>query len=230
MPLPTITTADFTGFLAISQDRFNDTELQNYIDIFLDEWLQKLVGDAVYIDIRDSAPNPQKYVDLLEGVAYYNDNEQRTVISASLTAVLRHIIYFEYTRKQAQVNTVNGVQEIQNENSKKGSIAQSAFRFNRAVILFNDKIYLFLDQYKSVSRAIVSSVEAPAGVYTITVSDAIYMIEGEAVTIGGIEYTASNVTATTFEIGSGAGESFSGLVTWKPFGDAVYCKQSSLFF
>lgn len=230
MALPTIQTGDFTGFLAISQDRFNNTELESYIEIFLVEWLRKLLGDAVYLDILNTTPLPQKYTDLLDGVVYFNTSEQKTRISVSFTAILRHLIYFEYVRKQSQVNTVNGVQEIQNENSMKGSIAQAPFRFNRAITLFNKDTIAFLDQYQQVSRSIVSSVEAPAGVYTIELADTLYMIDGESVSIGGVEYTATNITATTFEISSGAGLSFSGSAIWHPFKEAVYCLQSSLFF
>ena len=91
MSLPILTPADFTGVLAISQNSFKEEKLQEYITTYESKYLRELLSEEAYRDIRDQSPLDQKYIDLINGVDWVDDDgDQRN--SRGLKEQLKYLI------------------------------------------------------------------------------------------------------------------------------------------
>jgi len=219
MALPVIDIATFTGWVKISGNQFRDDKLTEYITLFLEEYLRRIVGDSAFLEIELSPR--QKWIDLLAGVDYTNvdgDNKRNTGITDQLTK----FIYFEFIRDDFSGSQVGKV-KAENENSVKltgdevGAVVRA--RYNSGIRALHESVFDFLENYEVINEPITGFVDNADNTYTINVAKTLYLIDADTVTIGGVDFVISGLVAdTSFVINAGAvGLSFSGNVVYSPY-------------
>ena len=144
-----VKTSDFTGFYALSQNKFDKDALTEYITTFEKKYLQNLLGCELYdlfiadLDI-DGVPQTLIYEKIydpfcLDGLndgcycgEYYN--------SEGIKAMLKGFIYFHYLSDQRLKNTISGTVTNANENSYKAEVNElitlNYRRFNNSVFTY----------------------------------------------------------------------------------------------
>lgn len=224
MALPTIDQSSFYGFVNITQDSFVQTDLNDYIARGIVKHIRYLLGDQAYVTIRDNIK--AAYTALFAGTDWVNADGD-TLVSDSLTDVLRMMIYADWVNESAFINTSTGPVMNFNENAT-GPVgmmggALSVARLAEASRQWVNSICGFVEYYRSVSEEVLSVDNTDPLNPICTVSNAIYLEDGDTVTLLGVAYSASSVTATTFVVTvatSGLGSSFVGEdAVWEPFGD-----------
>ena len=114
MSLPITVKADYKGKVRISTQK--GSQLEEYITEYEREYLTKLINVEVYNDIKDTAdPLPQKYLDLINGVQYTDDNGDLIDYKGAKDMLLR-FIYAEYNADNFQTSIGGNVRSV-NENS-----------------------------------------------------------------------------------------------------------------
>lgn len=217
MALPVIDIATFKGWVKISGNEFKDEKLTDYITLFEEEYLRDIIGDSAFLALVDRP----KWVDLLAGVDYTNldgDKKRNTGITVQLTK----FIYFEFIRDDFSSSQVGKV-KADNENSTKltgdevGAVVRA--RYNSGVRALHESVFDFLENYEVINEPITGFVDNTDNTYTINVAKTLYLIDGDTVTIGGVDFVISGLVAdTSFVIDAGAvGLSFSGNVTYSPY-------------
>jgi len=224
--LPILKPEDFTGVLQIADALGDITEdrFAEYITKYEEIYLRKVLGVKGYIDIRDQVTLDPKYTDFIDGVDY-TDIDGDLAINKGFKSVLGQYIYYHYVAEN-WVNTQTG--NASNINANTDSVSDGVNRqivfneYNYGIDIYNKDVWPFLDNYKEISNTIDSSVDNGGGSYTINLTDTTYLVDGDTVTINGIEYIVSSVVVnTSFDI-SGAALSldFAGEgVIWEPFKD-----------
>lgn len=223
MALPTIQPSDFTGFVNISADSYSTTDFQLMITRGIKKHLRELLGDPAYIDID---ANARSYWTALFDGATYTDSSGNQVLSDSLTDILKRLIYADWVNEGAISTTAVGEVMNFNENAvgPAGNMqgAKAAKRVADASELWQSTCK-FIDEFRSVSEEITSvdNTDPLNPICTVSSASGKYLEDGATVTILGVEYSAANVTATTFSVAvatSGLGSSFLNQdATWKPF-------------
>jgi len=217
--LPVINIASFTGWVKISRDRFDEVGLTEYITLFTEEYLRRILGDSAFLEIN--SVDRQKWTDLLNGVNYTNvddDNKKNTGITDQLTK----FIYFEFIRDDFSGSQVGKVKAI-NENSAKltgaelGAVVRA--RYNSGVRTLKESVFDFLENYEFINEPITGFVDNTDNTYTINVAKTLYLINADTVAIGGVDFVISGlVSNTSFVIDAGAvGLSFSGDAVYSPY-------------
>lgn len=222
MALPVIDQSHFTGYVNITQNKFTQVDFSDFISIGEVDHLRHLLGDQAYIYIRDN--NHPAYTALFAGTDWVDDDESK--VADSLTEVLKLLIYADWVYQSHVVNTSVGPAINMNENAQpaNGMVGGSlgVQRLARAAKYW-ESICPFIEEYRSVTKEITSVDNTDPLNPVCTVDDAIYLQDGDTVTILGVEYTAANATATTFDVSvatSGMGSTFVGEnAVWEPFGD-----------
>lgn len=202
---PTIpTVSDFTGQLLILQGR-DDTTLTDFINAEIDRIARQLVGSSTFIDIVDN-PLLQKYVNLLNGGAYFNDKLQKNQWFEGIQRVILHRLYFEFVRNRQTMTRVGPVVEQYENSNRLSNIEQGALvasRYNDGQRVLAD-CYEFVDNFQDKAYAI-DSISAVGSLWTVLSSDTGYLVDGDDVTIAGLDLTVSNVVPdTSFEVTSTA--------------------------
>ena len=228
MPLPVIDSANFLGFINISQNKYDTADLDNFSERAVANYVRQYLGGKAYIELRDNTPNLDRWADVLSGIDYTNDND-KLVAGRGFQEVLEKLTYFDYVQEQPVRNTATGNVGNNNENAialSSSANGQDAWRrYLDACNIFNEEL---LEQMR-VNRNQASEVTGQselAGVYTLSVASTKYLATGDEVTIGGAKYTASNIVAnTSFDISADAGLTFTGLTAkWEPYDEVPFCR------
>lgn len=226
MALPVITVNDFTGWLKIVANQFKQTDLEEYITLFQEQYLRVIVGAGAYQDIENQ--DRQKWTDLLNG-ANYVDTEGKRQYFEGLTKALIRFIYFEFVRDNftsTQVGRVKG----KSENSERANDLEVAnvarSRYNQGIFITTD-LYFFLEANEKLVEDITSFIDNLDGTYLLNLSSTKYLAVGDTITINDVEYTVTALTTDT-DISIDAGQTgidFTGSqASWKPYADVNYCE------
>lgn len=222
--LPILTPADFVGPYKISNNQFTEDILEQYITDYEQYYIKKLFSDQAYIDISTQDPLQQKYLDLINGVTWFDSTADENKVLQGFKKMLVRLVFYHWKADNFQESPVGSTQNL-NENSTRVSDGANRANINRiynqAIEIYCNELIQFIIEYDSIQEPILSFVDEGAGLYTINVSETTYLADGNIVSIGGVEYTVSNVTAdTSFQINTGTpGESFTGNVYYEPFKD-----------
>ena len=221
MSLPILLNTDFTnGSTRISQNVDVTTQLNDYISTFENRYIKQLLNDEMFIAIRDGSHS--KYTALINGVDW-TDSDSEVHVLVGLKEALKGFIYFHYVGDNFNSTPVGNVRSLPEVSQQvtSGQNTQISFRrFNEAVNYYRECVS-FCSYYSKIDEDINSSVESPAGTFTIAVDSTLYLETGDTVNIGGVDYVTANVvTDTSFEITATAGTIFSGSLSYQPFKDA----------
>jgi len=225
MALPVITAASFTGWIDIVANQFKEEKLDEYVTLFLAQYLRLIVGDAAFADIE--AQTRQKWTDLLVGVDYV-DAEGKRKHFGGLTAPLIYFIYFEFVRDNF-TSTQPGKVKGKSENSERSTadeiltIARS--RFNQGVHIVNASTPLFLEANKEFEEEITASNDEGDNTYTLSIPNTKYLEAGETVTINEQDFSVTDATADTsivIDAGQTGLDFTSDLVSWEPYEDVEF--------
>lgn len=115
-----VKTTDFVGKYSISQNSFNGSDLQAFIDkyekVYLRDLLGLVLGDLLYADIAANtflAPPTARYTVLFNAIA--QELNGCDVISDGIKEMLLGFIYWEFVRQATVQNTTTGNVIAQNE-------------------------------------------------------------------------------------------------------------------
>lgn len=219
MALPVIDITNFTGWTKIAGNQFRDDKLTEYITLFKEEYLRKILGDSAFLDILNTAKT--KWTDLLNGVDYVDiDGDNRR--NDGLVDQIVKFIYFEFIRDNFSSSQVGKVKAV-NENStilngdEVGALVRS--RYNSGVRVLHGSLFDFLENYETIIEPITGFVDNADNTYTINVASTLYLDNGDEVNIGGTDFVISGlIVDTSFVITAGSiGLSFSGNAIWEPY-------------
>lgn len=223
MAFPSITSSDFTGVRRISTGIYQAAENENIISDVYPKFVRRILSDEAFIEIRDTDPLPQKYLDLFNGVSYYDADLDKTLIHDGLKDVCIGVCYFEIVRLAGAIHTATGVQKNMSGNAMAAlNYEASVKNYNASISSLCERVYPYIRYYEEIREAITSSVDNGGGAYTINVNSTLYLSDGDNVTINSQEYTVANLVAnTSFDIsGADTGLDFSGsLAIYEPFKD-----------
>lgn len=227
MGLPITAPADYIGPVNISQAQFKANDLKDYITEFEPQYLRDVLNDLIFSEISAQPTLEKKYTDLIDGVTYIND-EGDTVINKGLKSALKYWIYYHFVSDNF-INSGTGNTINHNENSNivpSGANTQIAYsRWNEGVRIYECDIFPFIQFYSSISTVITSSVDNGGGNYTINLPSTLYLVDGDTVTINGIDYIISTLVANvSFDIsGAALGLDFAGdSVIYEPFANISF--------
>ena len=131
------------------------------------------------------------------------------------------LTYFNYVRDNFQTAT-SGKVGLNSANStptpREAVYANAVDRFNRAVFIWNEKTLPFFNYWGEVDEEVINTSDSGAN-WVVECTSLTYLLEGDLVTINGVEYTAENVTATTFTIPNTAPNPMGYSVKYHPFKD-----------
>ncbi len=131
---------DFTGKYAISQNAYNVSQIQSFIDkyekVYLRDLLGLVTGDLLYADIAPVTflpPVNAIYSVLFNPIAEVING--REIISNGIKEMLLGFIYWHYTIKQPITNTLTGNVVQQNEVSRQADWSETDIyeNYNEAV-------------------------------------------------------------------------------------------------
>lgn len=224
MALPTITYQDFTGLFNISQVTVLRDKLNGFIEEKYAPFIREIIGDPAYIEIKNETPlTKQKWLDLFNGVDYFNDCTEKMQTHRGLRRVAVGSIYFYWVRDSGILNTPTGNQRNDNSNSNNVSgIGFARDRYNTVIREMQENIYPFIENYAELKESVISSIDLGGNSYTLLVSDTTYLYDGDTVTIDNEEYIVSNIVDnTSFDIVAGSiGLDFSDkIAVYEPFKD-----------
>lgn len=136
--------ADFVGKYSISQNSFNTTDLQAFIDkyekVYLRELLGLTLGDLLHADITPfNPPATARFQDIFNPIALEINNCD--IISDGIKEILTCFIYWEFVKSQSVSNSVTGVVAAQNEVS-----SQVDFNKTEVYNIYN----LGIDNYRAI--------------------------------------------------------------------------------
>ena len=201
MALPITIKTDYKGKIRISTAK--GTQLDEYITEYERKYLKMLLNVECYNDIKDTDPLSQKYLDLINGVQYTNDNGD-LVDFEGLKKILLRFIYAEYVSDNFQTSIGGNVSSI-NENStvlKAGNTTIISQRYNEAV----DRLcglYEFLEEHKLYNPEITQA-NSNGTTTVVSVASTKYLYDGDTVTINDVDYVVSNVvTDVSFDVLAG---------------------------
>ena len=221
MALPAISTSDYIGLIKVSADTFLSVDFQAWIDEIYPELVREILSNAAYLEMRDTAPLPDKWADAMNGNVY-TDEDGVTRINSGLTNIIKYWLYWNWTIEQSIVATNTGNVQNFNENSTPASFgnngAIAAKRYNKAVGWLHDELYPFLCEFAKLESTVLAFADLGGGVIRIIPTTILYMIVGDIVTIDGLEYSVTAVADPYFEISTFTVTSFEN-VSWEPFKD-----------
>ncbi len=221
MALPTISISDFIGEIRLNQDQYTAVDLQQLIDAKYPELVRLVLGDWAYLEISESDPMPQKWQDLLDGVAYVDGRGVRRFCDGLVKAV-KYLLYPVLLRESNWNNTSAGNFHNYNENSKPlsgGSMSVLGALRNNQGVDFVASVYHFIRENSQISTEFTSQTDNNDNTYTFEVETTKYLAVGDVVQIGGISATVTAIVADT-EITADTGLDglfFAQPIVWHPF-------------
>lgn len=223
MAFPNITLTDFTGVRRISQSIYQSAVDADIINDVYPKFVRKVLSDEAFEEIRDTNPLPQKYLDLFDGVSYYDADLDKTLVHDGLRDVCIGVCYFEIVRLEGAIHTATGVQKNKSGNAMPAlSYQLSVKNYNASISNLYCRIYPFIRYYAEIREVITSSIDNGGGAYTLNVNSTQYLSNGDTVGINNIDYTVSNlIDDTSFDIsGASTGLDFAGSsAVYEPFKD-----------
>lgn len=223
MSLPTISPAQFSGFVNVSADTYSTTDFASFITSGINRHIRYLLGDEAFIDI--DLTTKTIYTALFSGV-YWVDEDGKNRVCDSLTQILVLLIYADWVSEGHLVSTDVGIVSNMNENAvgPSGMVQGAAVvkRLARASMSWEDSIASFIEHYRKVKQVItaVDNTDPLNPILTVSRAATDYLEDGEVVTILGVAYTAANVLDESFSVEvatSGLGLSFVDQEsTWEP--------------
>lgn len=214
--------SDFTGEVNIAQNKFTSSDLTAIITRVEYDVLVSLFGYTLYKAFSDDnfgqdAGSEQRYKDLLNGVDYTDPNEPNYLIRyEGIKRMLRYFIYSEYLKHQYSYNTIIGQVKGNSANSENMTgqyVNETCEYFRNLAIELYKMVKKFIEDTSESEETATSIIDQTGDVYLVSLSDTSNIYDGDKVTIGGQEYTVSNLIAnTSFEISETSGTVFSDLV------------------
>ena len=196
-----LTTDDFkTGETRISQNQFEKDNLKSYIKEIQEEYLKKLLGDSLYLELGAELPTPttKKLLNLLNGVVYTYD--LKVYDYTGLKRMLQYLTYYYYTNDQDVQNTIIGNVAGQSRNSENltanSTLAFAEEKFNKAIDYFKEA-QLFIQYNNSQKRTSTGVTDNTDNTYTVAVTDTLYMVTGASFSINGESYKFGTITENT---------------------------------
>jgi len=223
MSLPILLNTDFeNGATRITQNIDVTTQLSSYISTFENRYIKSILNDEMFTKIRDNETLHSKYTALIDGVDY-TDADGCLIVLEGLKLALKGFIYYHYVGdnfNSTPVGNVRSLPEISQQVTTTYNLQIAHLRWNEGVTFYR-KCISFVNFYERIDEAIVSSVESPAGTYTISCASTLYLEDGDTVTLEGVDYVVSSLVAnTSFVITGAAGLVFTGEFYYEPFKDA----------
>lgn len=216
MAIPSITAADFTGLINISQSTYPGGDFTTAIATYTREFLLSYLGNKAYTDINNNAR--ARWTTFFDGTTWTND-DGNLVTLFPVTDIIKYLIYANWVARQPYINTATGLNANLNENSVAATAGTRGVmgveRQAQAARLWEETAIPFIEEYRTVTRDITSATGA--GTIVVTVSSTDYLEDGDSVDIDGTSYTVSAVTGTTFEVSAASGAGWQ-KATWEPFG------------
>jgi hypothetical protein len=202
MALPTITFEDFKGLFKISKAQLLAEQLEAFIDEKYLPFVASIIGVPASIQVKNETPLKQKWLDLFDGVDYFNSDADEMATHRGLKRVTVGIVYFYWIRESGIYNTPTGqVQNVNGNSTNMGGYTMAQDRYNTVILEMEGQIYPFIRNYSELNQSVTSSIDLGANNYTLLVSDTTYLYNGDTITINGKSYTVSNVVAdTSFDI------------------------------
>lgn len=121
-----VKTTDFVGKYSISQNSFNTTDLQAFIDkyekVYLRDLLGLTLGDLLYTDIASVTflpPVTARFTVIFNAIA--QEINGCDVISNGIKEMLLGFIYWEFVKTQSVHNTITGNMIAENEVSSQAN-------------------------------------------------------------------------------------------------------------
>lgn len=192
--LPAITASNFTGALALRQSSFS-TSIQEYIDRYYLEYVVLAIGASNASEVSGASPLTSRWQNVFDG-GFYTDKDGGGHYFGGLFLGAKEYIYANYARDYFTFG-VNGLSNSQSENAQKASAIDVASvsidAFNRSTTQAN-KALCYMQAFVEREVAIASI----AG--SVVTADTTNLLDGDTVSIGGIDYVVSNVTSSTFEV------------------------------
>lgn len=156
--------SDFTGKYEIHTGLYDQTKLQDYIDIYEKRYLVELLGATLYNEfISDldpynvpESPNFQQIFNpFIEDQNAVLDNQ--ILISEGIKQMLKGFIYFEYLKDTTNQTTPNGLVIPSNENSTTATTLYSMMytRYNEAVRTYRAIQWYIITNYNLKGGAIM---------------------------------------------------------------------------
>lgn len=133
-------TTEYINRFAISQNKYDTTDLQAYIDEYEKEYLIDLLGKDLYdlfvADLVAGVPQTARFIAIYDEI-YLDEGVclDKATISRGIPTMLKDFVYFEYTREQQNKNTITGNVKASNENSVKANNSATRMRklYNKGV-------------------------------------------------------------------------------------------------
>ena len=202
MALPITVKADYKGRIRISTQK--GSQLDEYITEFEKVYIKQFFNDDIYVDIKDTDPLPQKYLDLINGVEYTDSDGDLVDYEGFKDALLR-LIYAKYMSDNFQTSIAGNVRSL-NENSDvltAGNTVIIALRYNEAIRKYRSGVVKFLEEHK-VYTPDITQTGSDGTTTTVSVASTKYLSDGDTVTIEGVDYVVSNVvTDVSFDVLAG---------------------------
>lgn len=223
MSLPILLNTDFAnGATRISQNADTTTQLRDYISTFENRYIKSILNDLMFSEIRDNGPIHSKYTALINGVDW-TDSDGDFHVLEGLKSAMKGFIYYHFVGdnfNSTPVGNVRSLPEISQQVTTGQNTQICNDRFNEGIRIY-EQCLDFVSYYDKIYEDIDSSVESPAGTFTIACGSTLYLEDGDTVTISGVDYVVSSlIVDTSFVITATAGTVFSGQFFYEPFKEA----------
>jgi len=157
--------SDFTGKYEIHTGLYDQTKLQDYIDIYEKRYLVELLGATLYNEFISDldpynvpiSPNFQQiFNSFIEDQTLVLDNQ--ILISEGIKQMLKGFIYFEYLKDTTNQITPNGLTIPSNENSTTATTLYSMMytRYNEAVRTYRAIQWYIITNYNLKGGAVLN--------------------------------------------------------------------------
>lgn len=222
MALPSVPTSNFVGLLNISQDTFMQTDFGLSIPVWRDQIIINLLGFKAFTQIKNKSLD--RWDTFFSGTLWEDEEGNEWDLLGVTDNVLAFLIYAKYVTQQQFVNTNTGIVRNLNENSiaanggALGNISLTRQTYARDV--WHYSVTPFINYYRTVKQEITAA--NGSGTVTVTTDSPAdnFLEDGDTVKICDVEYEASNVTPTSFDVtatDSQAATFVGATATWHPF-------------
>lgn len=153
-----INISDFTGKYEIHSGLYDQSKLQDYINIYEKRYLIELFGASLYNEFISDL-DPLNVPQSPNFLTIYNPFEMDTnvviphqiVISEGIKQMLKGFIYFEYLKDTTNQTTPNGLVIPSNENSTTATTLYSMMytRYNEAIKTYRAIQWYIIDNYNA---------------------------------------------------------------------------------
>ena len=161
--------SDYQDILAISQNKYDQQDLQKYIDEYEEDYLICMLGKELYdlfisdLDPITNLPTTQRFIDIYNPI-YFEGNHNiydpfyldcfchlKPKKTEGIPEMLKEFVYFHYGRDMNVQNTITGYVRADNENSTNVPFTETkGIRvYNKGIYNYNGIIY-YIHQNKDV--------------------------------------------------------------------------------